>query len=79
MTVNGSPMYITSIVRSGGNVIINFIDSEDNPASAYKLLYGSVVTGVTSISTTAVITGGGGVYQAIVPASDPRQFYRIQR
>jgi hypothetical protein len=78
LTVNGSPMYITSIVASGGNIVINFIDSFSNPASAYKVLYGSVVTGVTNISTTAVITGGGGLYQATVPASGPRQFYRIQ-
>jgi hypothetical protein len=71
-------MYITSIVASGGNIVINFIDSFSNPASAYKVLYGSVVTGVTNISTTAVITGGGALYQATVPASGPRQFYRIQ-
>jgi len=79
LTVAGSPPYITSIVPSGANFIINFISSASDPASAFTVLYGSVVTGITNISTTAVITGSDGVYQATIPANGPRQFYRIQK
>jgi hypothetical protein len=43
------------------------------------VINGAVVTGVTNLDAAAVITGGGGVYQATVPASGPSQFYRIQR
>jgi hypothetical protein len=79
LTVNGGPPYITSIVPSGVNFIINFISSPSDPPLAFKLLNGSVVTGITNTNTSAVITGGGGAYQATVPASGPRQFYRIQK
>ena len=79
LTINGSPPYITSIVPSGANFIINFISLFSDPASAFKVLYGSVVTGVTNTNTAAVITGSDGVYQATVPANGPRQFYRIQK
>ena len=77
--VTNAPMYITSIVPSGVNYIINFIGAPSDPASVFKVLYGSVVTGVTNTSTTAIITGSDGVYQAAIPASGPRQFYRIQK
>jgi hypothetical protein len=77
--VINAPMYITSIVPSGVNYIINFISAPSDPASVFKVLYGSAVTGVTNSSTTAVITGSGGVYQATIPTNGPRQFYRIQK
>jgi hypothetical protein len=77
--VTNAPMYITSIVPSGVNYIINFISAPSDPASGFKVLYGTVVTGVTNTSTTAVITGSDGVYRATIPASGPRQFYRIQK
>jgi hypothetical protein len=79
LTVTGSPPYITSIVPSGANFIINFVATASDPASAFRVLNGAVVTGVTNLDAAAVITGGGGVYQATVPASGPSQFYRIQR
>jgi hypothetical protein len=79
LTVTGSPPYITSFVPSGANFIINFVATASDPASAFKVLNGAVVTGVTNLDAAAVITGGGGVYQATVPASGPSQFYRIQR
>jgi hypothetical protein len=79
LTVTGSPPYITSIIPSGTNFIINFVATASDPASAFKVLNGAVVTGVTNLDAAAVITGGGGVYQATVPASGPSQFYRIQR
>jgi hypothetical protein len=79
LTITGSPPYITSIVPSGANFIINFVATASDPASAFKVLNGAVVTGVTNLDAAAVITGSGGVYQATVPASGPRQFYRIRR
>jgi hypothetical protein len=79
LTITGSPLYITSIVPSGANFIISFVANASDPASAFKVLNGAVVTGVTNLDAAAVITGGGGVYQATVPASGPSQFYRIQR
>jgi hypothetical protein len=79
LTVTGSPPYITSIAPSGANFIIKFVATASDPASAFKVLNGSVVTGVTNLDAAAVITGAGGMYQATVPASGPSQFYRIQR
>jgi len=79
LTVTGSPPYITSIVPSGANFIIKFVATASDPASAFKVLNGAVVTGVTNLDAAAVITGAGGAYQATVPASGPSQFYRIQR
>jgi hypothetical protein len=79
LTITGSPLYITSILPSGANFIISFVANASDPASAFKVINGAVVTGVTNLDAAAVITGGGGVYQATVPASGPSQFYRIQR
>jgi hypothetical protein len=79
LTVTGSPPYIISIVPSGTNFIINFIATASDPASAFTVLHGAVVTGVTNLDAAARITGSGGVYQATVLASGPSQFYRIQR
>jgi len=68
---------ITSIVPSGLNLILNFTGPPNYPPSAFTVLSGSVVTGATNV-VAASITGGGGVFQAIVPANGPMQFYRIQ-
>ena len=79
LTITGSPLYITSIVPNGANVILHFTASATDPASAFKVLNGSVVTGVTNLDAAAVISGSGGVYQATVPANGQQQFYRIQK
>ncbi len=79
LTVNGGPPYITGIVPSGANFIINFLGSAADQPTDFKVLYGTTVTAITSIETAANITGGGGVFQATVPASGPKRFYRIQR
>jgi hypothetical protein len=69
---------ITSIVPSGLNLILNFTGPSNYPPAAFTVLSGSVPTGITNIVTAAVITGGEGVFQAIVPVSGSAQFYRIQ-
>ena len=72
------PPYITSLAVSAGTVTIHFTGGSSDPASAFLLLCGSVVTGITNI-TSAIITGSGGTYQAIVPINGPVQFYRMGR
>jgi len=77
--VQGPPApRITSIVPSGSNLIINFTGPSSAPPSAFTVLSGSVVAGITNIVTAASIKGSNGVFQAIVPASGSMQYYRIQ-
>ena len=73
-----APIQITSIVPSGSNFIISFTGSAGDSPSAYTLLSGTAVTGITNIAS-ATITGGSGQFQATVAASGPIQFYRIKR
>jgi hypothetical protein len=70
--------YITSIMPTGSNFKITFTGPASDSPTVYSVLSGSVVTVVTN-PTLATITGGGGLYQAIVPANGPKQFYRILR
>ena len=74
----GSSPQITGIVPSGTNFVITFTGPASDPASAYTLLSGALVSGVTNVAP-ATITGTNGVYQATVPASGPVQFYRVRR
>ena len=69
---------ITSISRSGNNVTIHFTGPATDPASAFVLLSGSVVTGITN-NAGATITGSGGTYQAALSTSASAQFYRVKR
>jgi hypothetical protein len=75
---SGSVPQITGIVPSGTNFVISFSGPASNSASAYSVLSGPTVTGLTNVAA-ATITGTNGVYQATVPASGPVQFYRIRR
>jgi hypothetical protein len=77
-----SPPQITSISRSGDNVSIHFTGPASDAPSAYLLLSSSVVPKLNTSFTTntgAIITGGGGAYQATLTTNAPAQFYRIQR
>ncbi len=77
-----SPPQITGISRSSNNVIIQFRGPATDPASAYLLLSSSVVSSFNTNFTTntdAIITGGGGVYQATLTNNATAQFYRVQR
>jgi FlgD Ig-like domain len=69
---------ITSISRSGNNVTIHFTGSATDPASAFVLLSGTVVSGITN-NAGATITGSGGIYQAALSTSAATQFYRVNR
>ena len=69
---------ITSISRSGNNVTIQFTGPATDPASAYVLLSGAVVSGITN-NSGATITGSGGAYQATLTTNAAAQFYRVQR
>jgi hypothetical protein len=72
------PIKITHTSVSAGTVTINFTGLPSDSPSAFTLLSGSVVTGITNV-TAATITGSAGVYQATVSTNGPRQFYRIRR
>jgi hypothetical protein len=69
---------ITSIARSGNDVTIHFTGPTSDPASAYVLLSGSAVAGITN-NAGATITGGGGTYQATLSSTASPQYYRVQR
>jgi hypothetical protein len=69
---------ITRISRSGNNVTIHFTGSATDPASAFVLLSGTVVSGITN-NAGATITGSGGIYQAALSTSAATQFYRVNR
>ena len=69
---------ITSISRSGNNVTIHFTGPATDPASAYVLMSGTVVSGITN-DAGATITGSGGSYQAALSTSASAQFYRVKR
>ena len=69
---------ITSISRTGNNVTIHFTGPNTDPASAFLLLGGTVVTGITN-NTGATITGSGGSYQATLSSSASAQFYCVKR
>ena len=70
--------YITSIMRVGSNFKITFTGPAEDPPTAYTVLSGPDVMSVTNV-TAATITGGNGVYEAIVPADGAGRFYRIIR
>lgn len=82
IVMGGSPppssIYITQIRAAGSTVTLDFTGSSSDPSSAFTVLSGSVATGITNVAA-ATITGSGGTYQATVPASGPRQFYRIRK
>ena len=69
---------ITSLVQSGTNLILTFTGPANYPPSVFTVFSGSVVTGVTNQVTDAVITGSGGVFQAIMPVDGSQQFYTVQ-
>lgn len=79
MPTTTSWIYITRIQASGGTATLNFTGSISDQPSAFTVLNGFVPTGITNVVASPVITGGSGMFQAIVPASDPQQFYRIQK
>jgi hypothetical protein len=72
------PPQITSISRIGNNVTIHFTGPATDPASAFVLLSGTVVSGITN-NAGATITGSGGAYQAALSTSAATQFYRVNR
>jgi hypothetical protein len=76
---SAQPPYITSIGVSGGTVTIHFTGGSNDVASAFALLSAMVATGAYSPAAGAIITGGGGSFQATVPANGPMRFYRILR
>ena len=77
--ISAQPPNITSIGVSGGMVTIHFTGGSNDVASAFSLLSATVASGSYSPATGAIITGGGGSFQATVLASGPMRFYRIAR
>ena len=70
--------HITDISRAGQNVVIHFTGPAGDPPTAFVLLSGTVVSGVTN-AATATITGAAGSYQASLSDSAGIRFYRIKR
>ena len=80
LTVNGSPPYITSIVPSGANFLIKFTGASGDTPSTSTLVSSPTVSGNYLPAGGANIAQvAPGQFQATVPASGARQFYRIQK
>jgi hypothetical protein len=73
-----STIYITRVRVSGGVATLDFTGPSSALPSAFTVLSGSAPTGLTNVAASAV-SGSNGVYEATVPATSPRQFYRIQK
>jgi hypothetical protein len=58
---------------------ISFTGAASDSPSAFTLLSSPTVNGTYSPAAGAVINGSGGSFQATVPASGQRQFYRVVR
>lgn len=70
---------ITQISVTGSNVVVNFTGGASDPASAFSLQRSATVHTGYADDSSALITGGSGVYQAATTTNGPAQFYRIRR
>jgi hypothetical protein len=68
----------TGVVPNGQTLVLKFIGPASASASVFTVLSGTAPTGITDVVTNAVVTGSGGVFQALVPSNGPRQFYRVE-
>jgi hypothetical protein len=73
-----SSLKITNIAAAGGTVTLAFTSVATDTASMFTVLNSPTVEGGYS-AAGATVTGGGGVFQATVPATGVKQFYRIQK
>jgi len=72
-----SSILITSLRVTNGVATVTFTGASTDSASAFTLLSSPTVGGPYSPATGAVVTGSAGSFQATVPASGQRQFYRV--
>jgi hypothetical protein len=72
------PIKITRTSVAAGTVTISFNGLPSDAPTAYTLLSGSVVTGITNV-TAATMSGSAGIFQATISTNGPRQFYRVRR
>ena len=70
---------ITNIGVAGGTVTINFTGGASDTPGQFALQSGGTVNGTFADDNTALITGGGGSFQATTAASGATRFYRIRR
>ncbi|HVM50294.1 MAG TPA: FlgD immunoglobulin-like domain containing protein [Candidatus Acidoferrum sp.] len=78
-TIHVLPLpHITGMTRTGSTVTVNFTGPTSDPPTAFVLMSGSVVGGITN-NAGASITGSGGTYQATVSSSASAQYYRVMR
>jgi FlgD Ig-like domain len=70
---------ITSVGISNGTVTISFKAGSSDTASGFVLLSASSASGPYAPAAGAMITGGGGSFQATVPVSGQMQYYRVVR
>ena len=72
------PLHITSLRVAGGTATIDFTGSPSDSPSALTLLSSVSANGSYSAAAGAtIIQVSPGLFQGTVPASGPRQFYRI--
>lgn len=76
-----STINITSTALTGGNLVINFTSTGNEPASAFKLFSSTTVNGTFAEDTTAgnTLTATANGYQATTPASGAARFFLIRK
>jgi hypothetical protein len=78
--LGASPPLITNISVSGNNILLTFMASSTDFASAFTVLSSTAPNGAfTPAASGPVQVINTGVFQVSVPRNGPRQFYRIQR
>lgn len=80
LSVTALVLKITNIQVLGGNVIITFNWSLDEPATAFTLqeTAGAVATGAFSDVASTIARIGVGTYTATIPVSGSKQFYQVR-
>jgi hypothetical protein len=69
---------ITSAAKSGSNFIVTFTDDSNDPASAYRLLGSSTVTGTYTNMSATITQPSPGSYSASTPFTAGAKFFRVQ-
>ncbi len=74
-----TPPVITQIAVTGGNAVINFAGSTNDPPGAFTLLNATNVVGPYSFGSSNIIQLAPGSFRVSIPVAGDNQFYRLQR
>jgi len=69
---------ITSVQDQGANVQLDFTFGLEDYPDAFRVMSGTVVTGITNTTAATIIQTTPGAYRATVPKSGDQEFYRVR-